>query len=275
MNHKYNIYDAFLYKYKKFILALSYTPNFNINYVIDDIVKTFNFSVVKLEGINDGPIILKEDTKFNFNKLNNDVQKLLDENQFNMTHNLQGYFGKGILIYGLNFPDKELKFTIDLHLHFSTSMSLFLKSNLSTNNQPQYNADDYNKFKDILSTNKIHKYFNIKSDPSVELCDAIFDKIIDFMEFKIYGKKYEELASKNKKEQAEKLSTNPNLTDTLKISEQNEKIKEQVDIDKIDASLAISANNADSDTKFDDTKKLGSDESDESDASNESNESDD
>ena len=40
--------------------------------------------------------------------------------------------------------------------------------------------NDYNKFKDLLTDNKINKYYNIKSEPTNELNDSVFNKIIDF-----------------------------------------------------------------------------------------------
>lgn len=237
---RYNVYDAYLYKYKKFILAFTYTPGFNINYVIDDISKAFNLQVLKLEG----PTMLKKDSVFDYNKLNDQVTKLLEENEMRLHTNLPEYYGKGILIYGLSFPQKSLNFQIDLQLHFSTSLPTFLKSNTSPDGKIQYTVDDYNNFKEILTENKINKYYNIKGEQSIDLNDSVFDKVIDFIEFKIYGKDYELKATKSKNKKIEPTSS----TNVVSILEQSKNIQlanEKMDDAKIDAALSIASDNAD------------------------------
>jgi hypothetical protein len=204
-SQKHNIYDAFLYRYKKFILAFTYTPGFNPNLIIDDIAKTFNLQIIKL----DGPSMLKPDSVFDYAKLNDQVNKLITDSNAKLNTNIIGYYGQGILIHGLNFPTKMLNFQIDLQLHFSTSIGMFLKSNTDPDGKAVYTIDDYNKFKDILDENKIHKYFNLKTDASTEVADAVFEKIIDFLEFKVYGKDYDKYSTKAKKEIASSNTTNP------------------------------------------------------------------
>lgn len=239
-SQKHNIYEAFLYKYKKFILALSYTPGFDINPIIEDISKTFSLLVIKLEG---SPM-LKSDSSFDYNKLNNNVLKLLDDNNDKLKNNLPNYLGIGILIYGLNFPLKSLKFQIDLHLHMSTSLNMFLKTNVSSDGNVLYTVDDYNKLKDLMNDNKIHKYFNIKSETPVELNDKIFDKIIDFIEFKVYGKDYEKFSTKSRKERETKSNeplVNPLTTDQLEMSKINERIVNQYDDIITDVALSMAS----------------------------------
>lgn len=237
---RYNVYDAFLYKYRKFILVFTYTPGFNINYVIDDMSKAFNLQVLKLEG----PTMLNNDSVFDYNKLNDQMTKLLEENEMRLHTNLPDYYGKGILIFGLNFPQKSLTFQIDLQLHFSTSLPTFLKSNISPDGKIQYTADDYNRFKDILADNKINKYYNIKGEPSIDLNDSVFDKIIDFLEFKIYGKEYELKATKNKDKKLEPISDS-NVVSILEQSENKQIANEKMDDAKIDAALSIASDEAD------------------------------
>lgn len=103
MNNKYNVYEAYLYKFKTFILAMSYTPGFDIDFLIEDIKQTFNFKVVKL----DGPDFLKADSVFNYDKLNKDIDKIIEENK-TITLTTTTY-GTGILIYGLHFQPKLIK----------------------------------------------------------------------------------------------------------------------------------------------------------------------
>jgi len=230
MSSIHNIYDTFLYKYKKFILAFTYTPGFNIDYVIDDIAKTFNFKCLKL----DGESMLKPDSQFNYSKLNMDLNNIIAESNLKIKTNSPGFYGQGILIYGLTFPTEKLNFQIDLQLHFSTTISMFLKSNSEPDGKIIYTVDDYNKLKDLIADNKIHKYFNLKIDPAIDLNDAVFDKIIDFIEFKVYGKvNYEKYATKILKEQKSKndpnLFINPKPVNVFAISEKNELANEKRD----------------------------------------------
>lgn len=246
---KFNIYDAYMYKYKKFILALSYTPGLDIQPIIDDMAKTFNFITLKLEG----PNMLKQDSTFNYDKLNGEIKKILDENQKTLELNIPGSLGKGILIYGLNFPQNKLTTQIDLQLHYSASVSMFLKANTDDFGLPAYTVDDYNKFKDLLAENKINKYFNIKSVVGSELNDSTFEKIIDFFEWKVYGKDYATLSTKAKKENAAlpiKPLVNKDAIDILEVSKKNEVIRDEIDTDITDASLSISADNLDYSGKY-------------------------
>jgi hypothetical protein len=250
MNSIHNIYDAFLYRYKKFILAFTYTPGFNINYIIDDIAKTFNLQIIKLEG----DTMLKSDSIFNYSKLNSDVNKLLTESDFKIKTNSPGYFGQGILIYGLSMPTKNLDFYIDLQLHFSTSVTMFLKSNSDPDGKIIYTIDDYNTFKDLLTENKVHKYFNLKADVSPDLNDSVFEKIIDFLEFKVYGKDYEKYATKLQKEKNKKNDltplVNPKPTDVLAISEKNQLANEKRDELLTDAILSSVSDIFDANDKY-------------------------
>ena len=253
---KFNIYDAFMYKYKKFILALSYTPGLDIQPIIDDMAKTFNFITVKL----DGPKMLKSDSMFNYDKLNDEINKILEENQKTLDLNIPGIFGKGILIYGLTFPQNKIKTQIDLQLHYSASVSMFLKANTDEENFPLYTVDDYNAFKQLLAENKINKYFNIKSVVGSELNDSTFEKIIDFLEWKVYGKDYATLSTKAKKENAalhleQKPLVNPNAVDILEVSKQNEVIRDEIDKDVTDAALSITADNYDYSGNYNTPKK--------------------
>lgn len=176
---KYNIYEALLYKNKKFILAFSYTPGFNPSTIIDDMSKTFNLKIVKLECSNI--------SNCNYDKLNNDIKKLLDENESTLkTSYERGYYGMGILIHGLNFQSDKLKFKIDLQLHFAISKTMYLSNSSNT-------KEDYDNFKKYLDTNKINKYYNIKAEPNEELNDSVFRKIIDYIEFKVYKKEDKKL----------------------------------------------------------------------------------
>jgi len=170
----YNVYEAFLYKNKQFIFALSFTPGLDIKKIINDISLPFNFVLIKLEKNND----------INYTKLNKDVNIILEENELKINSNTPIHHIKGILIYGISFPPKLLQFKIDIHLHISLSKNIYLK----------YNNDDlYNHYLKLLDSNIIYKYFNIK-DEDININDLIFDKIIEFIEKNVYGKDYKKLS---------------------------------------------------------------------------------
>ena len=246
-SNKYNVYEVYLYKYKKFILTLTYTPGFNIQNIVNDIVKTFNLFPIFLGGSE----MLNSDSVFDYLTLNNKVKQLLNESNFKIKTSMIGHYGQGILIYGLSFPTKKLDFQIDLHLHISTSINMFLKSNLSTNinKKIKYTIDDYNKLKDTLIDNKINKYFNIKADQLTNINDDIYDKIIDFLELNIYEKNYKKLSTNSQKKLAKSnilppISSKKNILD---ISKNNEELKNKIDDVRIDIALSISSDNIDDD----------------------------
>jgi hypothetical protein len=191
--------------------------------------QTFNFKVVKL----DGPDFLKADSVFNYDKLNKDIDKIIEENK-TITLTTTTY-GTGILIYGLNLPSKLLKFQIDIHLHFALSGNLFLKTNSSST------LEEYNNLRNLLVDNKIHKYFNIKSNRSIEINNSVFDKIIDYLEFKVYDKDYKLYSTKAIKEN--KLET---ISKPKQISTDDSKQKftdDETDIILIDSALSDAENN--------------------------------
>jgi len=222
--NKYNIYEAYLYRFKKFILAFTYTPGFDIKFLIDDMQQTFNLNVIQL----DGDSYLKSNSVFNYDKLNSDIEKILEKNK-EITLTTTNYC-TGILIYGLNFPSKLLKFQIDIHLHFSLSANLFLKTNSNST------LDEYNNFKTLLADNKIHKYFNIKSTKLIDINNSVFDKIIDFLEFKVYDKDYKIYSTKAKKEN--KLLPTPTPTNITPNKNNSSYTDEEIDIITTESALS-------------------------------------
>ena len=238
--NKYNIYEAYLYRFKKFILAFSYTPGFDIKFLIDDMQHTFNLNVIRL----DGSSYLRSDSVFNYDKLNADIEKILEEKK-DISLTTTSY-GTGILIYGLNFPSKLLKFQIDIHLHFALSANLFLKTDSNST------LEEYNNFKILLADNKIHKYFNIKSNKSIDINNSVFDKIIDYLEFKVYDKDYKIYSTKSMKEN--KFKPIPETKKKISTIDSKQKFTtDEIDILTIDSALSDAENddsNTDTDTNI-------------------------
>lgn len=210
--YNYNIYDAYLYKYKKFILIITHTPGLDITDLITDISQNFNMRTIKLEG----PKMIKKDNldQYNYKQVNNDVANILKENNDKLKSSFKGYYGQGILLYGLSFPKSKIEFRADLHLHLSITQKLFFKLNSNVE------GSLYDSFKDILSQNIINKYYNLKTVMTDEINDIIFYKIIDFIEQKIYGKDYEKYSTKNKMLKENTQTEESNKTEESKTSSQ-------------------------------------------------------
>lgn len=230
--HNYNIYDAYLYKYKKFILIITHTPGLDINDLIKDISQSFNMRTIKLEGQK----MIKKDNldQFNYKKVNSDVANILKENNDKLNSIFKDYYGQGILLYGLSFPKSKIEFRADLHLHLSVTQKMFIKLNSDVD------GSLYDSFKDILSQNIINKYYNLKTDITDEINDTIFYKIIDFIEQKVYGKNYEQYSTKNKmsKEDSQiELSQESNQTDESKYKTIVDEISDEIEKDSIEEAL--------------------------------------
>lgn len=213
----YNVYEAYLYKFRQFIFVLSYSPGIDIKSIIDDIALPFNFRIIKLENI-------KDSDDFDYNKLSNDVNKILNENKLTINGDGPIHNIKGILIYGLNFPVKSLFFKVDIQYHLSLSKKLYFKFN---------NDDKYEYYSKIVESNKINKYFNIKEEINKNINDQIYDKLIEFIEKKVYGKNYEKLSltyNKNNNSLKSKnniVDTNNSITDSEIISDSDSDIQEK------------------------------------------------
>jgi len=193
-NNKINVYDAFLYKNKKFIMVFSYLPNtvHHVQPFIDEMAKSFNLKIINMDQLLDKPI--------SYTKLESHVQQILSESNTklqSMSPSLNfGYYGQGILIHGSSFVNHKITFYVDLHLYFSLSLTIFLSLN------PTKTIDDFNLLKKSFENIKINKYFNLKpdlNDDSDKILDEVFFKIVDFIEFKVYGKDYDIYSSLNKK----------------------------------------------------------------------------
>jgi hypothetical protein len=194
-----NIYDAYLYKYKKFIMIISYTSGINIDFLIDDISKTFNLKKIKLSEDNN-----------NYDELNIKIEKYLEENQFNINNSLNHHYGIGLIVYGYTFPVDKLTFKSDLQLHISCPLKMFL------NFDKKNTKEIYDNLTNTLVNNKINKYYNIKHPINIELNNKIFDKIIDFIMSKVYDKKDYLLYSK--KSNPDKAEIINNDIDTLEFN---------------------------------------------------------
>lgn len=93
--------------------------------------------------------------------------------------------GTVLFIKGKSFDRQKVKFHTDLHINLSVNNALINDDELAT------------KYKKIIATNYINKYFNFKQDTVItEYIDNIFMYIIDDIEKKVYKDKYDKLNHK-------------------------------------------------------------------------------
>jgi hypothetical protein len=149
-----NVLEKFIEKYNQCIILLSGFEKLHLEEYAKQLSKDFNFELIKF----DYP---------NFDKLNDDIKK---------------FKNKGLIIYGLSFPNDSLSFKPNYHVAISGNKTL---------------VDDDEKFKifnENTSKSIINKFKNIKDlNYHEEIYDDIFNLVIDMVMRKIYGDKYEEM----------------------------------------------------------------------------------
>lgn len=101
----------------------------------------------------------------------------------------------GLIVSSLSFPKDRIAFKVDMHIHLSANKTMFDHIKTKYN----YNDDLFVQYKSLMETNIVNKYINQKPDMDTEhLVDTIFYQIVDAIEKKVYGKKYEIYATSKK-----------------------------------------------------------------------------
>lgn len=152
-------------KYIILITGLKFSP---IENIINALAKDFNAIVLNYMHFN-----------------HNDDYNIINERVKEIYNNK-----KPIFIITTSFASDEIKIPLDFHLHIS--LNKFMANELN----PVKDDNFYDDYKKKLETNRINKYYNLKKDWNMEQAtNDIFYIIIDNIEKKLYGDKYEELAS--------------------------------------------------------------------------------
>lgn len=154
----HNLYEAYLYKYKYFILLITYFQGIKINYLLKDLKLTFDFDLIDFEN----------DLNSNYKSLNKKIDKYLKKKN-----------RKSLLIYGYTFPLDKLEFKPSFSININTSLNRFLSLNSKNT------AELYSKQKDSLNENKINKFFNLKDTIDYDFNTLIFNAIIDYFNKKL------------------------------------------------------------------------------------------
>ena len=168
-----NILDIQLLNKKKYIVLFSGLEFSPIEKIVNDLSKDFNSIVLNYLHLN------LDDS---FDPLNARVNDLLKKNE----NSPQPFF-----IIAKTFPSDKLKFFPDLHIHIS--LHKFAILNLDPAKRPNL-PDLYLK---SIQTNRVNRYINLKKEYELnDIIDEAFNLIIDDIEKKIYGDKYESLSHK-------------------------------------------------------------------------------
>jgi hypothetical protein len=174
-SNNYNILDIQLLNKKKYIILFSGLEFSPIEKIVNDLAKDFNAIVLNY-------LHLGIDENINLEPLNTRVNDLISKNK----NSPQPFF-----IIAKSFPSNKLKIPVDLHINIS--LNKFAIINLDPAKRPDL-PDLYIK---SLQSNHINKYINLKKDYNLEdIINDIFNLIIDDIEKKVYGDKYNKLSHK-------------------------------------------------------------------------------
>jgi hypothetical protein len=174
-SNNYNILDIQLLNKKKYIVLFSGLEFSPIEKIVNDLGKDFNAIVLNY-------LHLGIDENIDLEPLNTRVNDLITKNK----NSPQPFF-----IISKSFPSNKLKIPVDLHINIS--LNKFAIINLD----PGKRADLPDLYVKSLQSNHINKYINFKKDYILdEIINDIFNLIIDDIEKKVYGEKYDKLSHK-------------------------------------------------------------------------------
>lgn len=176
-NNSPNVLDIILMKNKKYIILFSGLEISPIEEIVNDLAKNFNAIVLNY---------LHLELNNNLKVMNERVLDLISKTQTQTQTQTQALF-----IMAKSFPTEYLKIPIDYHFN------IFLNKTTVLELDNKQTFDSYDNYQKILLTNKINKFIKIKKEiPLDNIIGDIFSIIIDDIEKKVYGEKYDKLNSK-------------------------------------------------------------------------------
>jgi len=231
MNKEYNVLEMLLLKKKKYIVLFSGLKCSPVEKIINDLTKIYNAIDLNFLHLN-----LNDDISV----INNRVNNLLKEDK------QQPYF-----IVGKTFPKDNLTIPVDLHINISLNYKL-LKELDNTQNL-------YEDYKKEMEKNRVNKYINLNKEYDYnKILSNIFEIIIDDIEKKVYGDKYDKLnhhvynpnnIDTTESNESSKLVFDPNALSPLEKNERAIELIEQELKDEIEEDL-IKVDEDDDDTDF-------------------------
>ena len=171
MSKEYSVLDIILKQKKKYIVLLSGQQFSPIEKIASELEKDFVAIVLNY---------LHLELNDDLTVINNRVSDLLQKNEPQV-----------MIIIAKSFPTSNIKIPIDLHINISLNKSLTIELDPSKTNNL------YEQYQEIIKTNRVSRYINIKNDYDIdEIILNIFNIIIDDIEKKVYGDKYNINSSK-------------------------------------------------------------------------------
>jgi hypothetical protein len=176
-SNNYNVLDFLLFSKKKYIILFSGLKFSPIEQIVTELEKDFNAIVLNY---------LHLELDNNLDVLNTRVNDLLKKQEKPI---------QPLFIIGKSFSTDKLKIFPDYHFNISLSKNDILELD------PAKRSDLPELYLKSLQTNRINKYINIKKKYDLnEIVNNIFNLIIDDIEKKVYGDKYNKLSYKFYKE---------------------------------------------------------------------------
>ena len=192
-----NVLDILLLNKKKYIVLFSGLEFSPVEKIVTDLSKDFNAIVLNYLHLN------LDDS---LDPLNTRVNDLLNKNE-KMT--------QPIFIIAKSFPSDKLKIYPDIHINISLHKFAIL------NLDPAKRADLPDLYAKSIQTNRVNRYINLKKEYELnDIINEVFNLIIDDIEKKVYGDKYESLSHKFFSQSKQNNTSQQNYT-----SEQNNKSK--------------------------------------------------
>ena len=184
-----NVIEAYTKFNEKNIILISGLSGSNKTKIAKFIAKLFKFQLLNLETFKlsveeydkeENYIEIKDNEKI----LNwNNIYKSINWNKFNETVNL--IKKRGVVIYGLGFPDKLLDFKPDFHINLKINKQNLMMSRAkylyrhSSNKKSLFNSHTFPLYLEIVKESTITRFINLNELKGDQIKDAVFKYLID------------------------------------------------------------------------------------------------
>ena len=163
--------------------------------IVNALSENFKFDVIYVNQMIPLNKMIKSADALDFAKLHEDVNNILN----NYRYNGNG----GLIIVSPTFPQEKIKFHINLHININVNSVLqteLIVDLVKNNNMNRMDIDTNMAYlARSWKTNRINKTILIQADYKSninKIYEQIFDYIIENIERKLYGEKYDEIKNK-------------------------------------------------------------------------------
>jgi hypothetical protein len=238
--------EAIIHTKGKFIIVISGLDKDIVNNICLEMSQKLNYTYLFFL---DNPII--DDSKY-YNNIFYRVEELLKIKP------------QGIIISLLSYPDKYTMIDVKLHINLSINQTYF--NNIK--NKYKYSDNFLIEYNNILKSNKVNKYINIKLDSDFKkIKKQCFDTIITSIEKKYYGTNYDKVLENRNYNKSN--NTDDNFNNTKSTDNKYKKCNNNSDSNSSDNSDSNNSrsDNSDSNNSRSDSSDSNNSRSDNSDSS--------